>query len=132
MCALARRDPRCALAGRDVAIVTPEAGTTRDLVEAHLDIGGYAVTFVDTAGMRKAEIDSAEWRMVDFADNVIHVEETEVLHLKTDDSDGKITVDPEAMAELRALMPAPLPKSARNGKRNGMITDGASLGGGLV
>lgn len=65
------------------------------------------------AGMRKAEIDSAEWRMVDFADNVIHVEETEVLHLKTDDSDGKITVDPEAMAELRALMPAPTDKPAR-------------------
>lgn len=41
-----------ALAARDVAIVTAEAGTTRDLLEVHLDIGGYPVTIVDTAGLR--------------------------------------------------------------------------------
>ena len=41
-----------ALAGRDVAIVTEEAGTTRDLIEVHLDLGGWAVTIVDTAGVR--------------------------------------------------------------------------------
>lgn len=44
-----------ALARRDVAIVSPEAGTTRDLIEAVLDIGGYRVTLVDTAGLRDAE-----------------------------------------------------------------------------
>lgn len=42
-----------ALAARDVAIVTEEAGTTRDLLEVHLDIGGYPVTVVDTAGLRE-------------------------------------------------------------------------------
>ncbi len=41
-----------ALAKRDAAIVSAEAGTTRDLIEIHLDIGGYAVTLVDTAGIR--------------------------------------------------------------------------------
>ncbi|MDK9696577.1 MAG: tRNA uridine-5-carboxymethylaminomethyl(34) synthesis GTPase MnmE [Siculibacillus sp.] len=41
-----------ALAERDVAIVTEEAGTTRDLIEVHLDLGGWAVTVVDTAGLR--------------------------------------------------------------------------------
>lgn len=44
-----------ALAKRDVAIVTEEAGTTRDLIEVQLDIGGYAVTLVDTAGLRETE-----------------------------------------------------------------------------
>jgi len=44
-----------ALAKRDVAIVTEEAGTTRDLIEVQLDIGGYAVTLVDTAGLRQTE-----------------------------------------------------------------------------
>lgn len=43
-----------ALAKRDAAIVSPEAGTTRDLIEVHMEIAGYAVTLVDTAGIREA------------------------------------------------------------------------------
>jgi tRNA modification GTPase len=43
-----------ALARRDLAIVSPRAGTTRDMIEAHLDIEGLPVTFVDTAGLRAA------------------------------------------------------------------------------
>lgn len=41
-----------AIARRDVAIVSPEPGTTRDLIEVRLDLGGYPVTLVDTAGLR--------------------------------------------------------------------------------
>ena len=41
------------LARRDVAIVSPEAGTTRDAIEVHLDLGGYPVILVDTAGLRE-------------------------------------------------------------------------------
>lgn len=44
-----------AIAQRDVAIVTPEPGTTRDLIEVRLDLGGYPVTLVDTAGLREAD-----------------------------------------------------------------------------
>lgn len=43
-----------AIAKREVAIVSPEAGTTRDMLEVHLDLGGYPVTLVDTAGLREA------------------------------------------------------------------------------
>lgn len=38
--------------GREASIVSGEAGTTRDIVEAHLDIRGYLCTFADTAGFR--------------------------------------------------------------------------------
>ncbi|MDR3450987.1 MAG: tRNA uridine-5-carboxymethylaminomethyl(34) synthesis GTPase MnmE [Alphaproteobacteria bacterium] len=41
-----------ALARREAAIVSPTPGTTRDIIEVHLDIGGYAVTLADTAGLR--------------------------------------------------------------------------------
>jgi len=43
-----------ALAGRDVAIVSETAGTTRDVIEVRLDLGGYAVILADTAGLREA------------------------------------------------------------------------------
>ncbi|MBL4895097.1 MAG: 50S ribosome-binding GTPase, partial [Emcibacter sp.] len=43
------------LSKRDVAIVSHIAGTTRDLLEVHLDIGGFPVTIVDTAGIRESQ-----------------------------------------------------------------------------
>jgi tRNA modification GTPase len=44
-----------ALAKRDVAIVSEEAGTTRDVIEVHLDLGGIPVILTDTAGIREAQ-----------------------------------------------------------------------------
>ena len=44
-----------ALIGRDVAITSPQAGTTRDIIEAQAVIAGLPVTFSDTAGLRESE-----------------------------------------------------------------------------
>lgn len=44
-----------ALAQRDIAIVSDEPGTTRDLLEVALDLDGHKATLVDTAGLREAE-----------------------------------------------------------------------------
>src|SRR5262249_42886478 len=44
-----------ALAQRDVAIVSEIAGTTRDIIEVRLDLGGYPVIVADTAGLRPSK-----------------------------------------------------------------------------
>jgi len=71
-----------ALAGSDRAIVSPEPGTTRDVVEARLDLGGYLVVLADTAGLR-ADAGAVEsegirraMKRASDADLVLHVSET--------------------------------------------------------
>jgi tRNA modification GTPase len=43
------------LAGREVAIVSTRAGTTRDVIEVRMEVGGQAVTLADMAGLREAQ-----------------------------------------------------------------------------
>jgi tRNA modification GTPase len=43
------------LARREVAIVSPHAGTTRDVIEVQLDLDGYPVMVIDTAGIRETD-----------------------------------------------------------------------------
>ena len=43
-----------AVAAREAAIVSATEGTTRDVIEVHLDLGGWPVTIADTAGLRDA------------------------------------------------------------------------------
>ncbi|GHC51700.1 tRNA uridine-5-carboxymethylaminomethyl(34) synthesis GTPase MnmE [Neogemmobacter tilapiae] len=44
-----------ALAGREAAITSARAGTTRDVIEVRMDLGGLAVTLLDTAGLRATD-----------------------------------------------------------------------------
>ncbi|HXU59792.1 MAG TPA: tRNA uridine-5-carboxymethylaminomethyl(34) synthesis GTPase MnmE, partial [Verrucomicrobiae bacterium] len=48
------------LAQRDAAIVSPHAGTTRDVIEVHLDLHGYPVNLLDTAGFNESSQDPIE------------------------------------------------------------------------
>lgn len=83
------------LARREVAIVSPHAGTTRDVIEVQLDLDGYPVTVIDTAGIRETKdpveqegVRRARARAED-ADLVLWLVEAEQV------------VDPEAMRSLR-------------------------------
>ena len=79
-----------ALAGAELAIVTPIAGTTRDAVQQTIQIDGVPVHVVDTAGLReKQEADEVErigidraWRHIEGADAVLFVHDV----LRKDDS----------------------------------------------
>lgn len=68
-----------ALAGAELAIVTPIAGTTRDRVQETIQIGGIPLHIVDTAGLRETE-DEVErigiartWQAIERADVVLHL-----------------------------------------------------------
>ena len=56
------------LAGRDAAITSEVAGTTRDVIEVRMDIGGLPVTLLDTAGLRETD-DTVESIGIDRAIN---------------------------------------------------------------
>ncbi|WP_299360631.1 tRNA uridine-5-carboxymethylaminomethyl(34) synthesis GTPase MnmE [uncultured Paracoccus sp.] len=71
-----------AIARREVALVTPIEGTTRDVLEVRVDLGGLPVTFLDTAGLRETKdvvermgIERAESRAA-AADLRIHLSES--------------------------------------------------------
>lgn len=57
------------LAKRDIAIVSDRAGTTRDILEAHLNLGGYPVIISDTAGLHDQTDDSIEQEGMERAKN---------------------------------------------------------------
>ena len=56
------------LSKRDVAIVSDEKGTTRDIIEVYLNLDGYPVILADTAGIRESE-NSIEKKGIDLAIN---------------------------------------------------------------
>lgn len=94
-----------ALARRDVAIVSPVAGTTRDAIEVRLDLDGIPVLLVDTAGLRESgdeiEIEGVRRALQRVADADL------TLHLRAIDSEPVSL--PEGAASLSIATKIDLP-----------------------
>ncbi len=124
-----------ALVGRDAAIVSARAGTTRDVVEARLDLGGVPVTLADTAGLREAS-DEIEAEGVRRALLRAEAADLRLLVFAADrppDADTLALVAPGALvvANKADLAPvpaaiggaAPIPVSARTGQGVAALRD---------
>ncbi|WP_434526298.1 tRNA uridine-5-carboxymethylaminomethyl(34) synthesis GTPase MnmE [Photorhabdus asymbiotica] len=95
-----------ALAGRDAAIVTDIAGTTRDVLREHIHIDGMPLHIIDTAGLREAS-DEVErigieraWQEIEQADRVLFMVDS-----TTTDAVEPVEIWPEFMARLPESLP---------------------------
>jgi tRNA modification GTPase len=95
------------LAGTEAAIVSPIAGTTRDVLREHLTLDGLPVTVLDTAGLRDSD-DPVERIGIERARRAI--EQAEVQLWLVDDRSGPTAVDE---AELATLSPNAQPLLVR-------------------
>ena len=95
-----------ALAGREAAIVTDIAGTTRDVLREHIHIDGMPLHIIDTAGLRDAtdEVErigiSRAWTEIEQADRII---------LMLDSSDPESVDLSKVRSEFLAKLPSILP-----------------------
>lgn len=95
-----------ALAGREAAIVTDIAGTTRDVLREHIHIDGMPLHIIDTAGLREAS-DEVErigieraWNEIEQADRVLFMVDG-----TTTDAIEPASIWPEFMARLPKTLP---------------------------
>lgn len=95
-----------ALAGREAAIVTDIAGTTRDVLREHIHIDGMPLHIIDTAGLREAS-DEVErigieraWKEIEQADRVLFMVDS-----TTTDATAPEDIWPEFMARLPDTLP---------------------------
>lgn len=120
-----------ALLGEERAIVTAEAGTTRDPIRAELDLNGVRVTLVDTAGLREVDIEAERIGVARARDYLARAAVRVVLldgaqDLSQEDED--ILAAAQGLAHLVVRTKADLPQ---RWSREGEIAISSSTGEGL-
>jgi len=110
------------LAGRESAIVTDIAGTTRDILKEHISINGVPLHIIDTAGLRDSD-DKVEqigieraWEAIKQADHVLFV-----VDASSTDHDDPFDIWPEFMQSLPEAMPVSVVRNKidKNGEMAG-------------
>lgn len=108
-----------ALSRREVAIVSPIAGTTRDVLEVPLNLGGYPVLLIDTAGLREDSADPIEMegvrraraRLADADLRILLLDPTQPVSDQMEDADLTVW----SKADLTTAPPGALSVSAQSG-----------------
>ncbi|MAF98300.1 MAG: tRNA uridine-5-carboxymethylaminomethyl(34) synthesis GTPase MnmE [Micavibrio sp.] len=117
-----------ALAQRDVAIISDLAGTTRDVIEVHLDIGGYPVIMADTAGLRPDQIGQSGQERIEsegIRRALKRAEEADIVVLLFDGSANDIDAHTLNLIDERSLLV--MNKVDISSDSDGSIIDGALL-----
>jgi tRNA modification GTPase len=117
-----------ALAGRDVAIVSERAGTTRDVISLRLDLGGYLVVLSDTAGIREA-LDEIEAEGVSRARR--EAEAADIRLAVADATSGSIPADVQALIRQDDLVVFNKADLRRERTGDGALSVSARTGVGL-
>ncbi|HHX8233651.1 TPA: tRNA uridine-5-carboxymethylaminomethyl(34) synthesis GTPase MnmE [Haemophilus influenzae] len=95
-----------ALAGREAAIVTDIAGTTRDVLREHIHIDGMPLHIIDTAGLRDA---TDEVERIGISRAWIEIEQADRIILMLDSSDPESVDLTKVRSEFLAKLPSTLP-----------------------
>ena len=95
-----------ALAGREAAIVTDIAGTTRDVLREHIHLDGMPLHIIDTAGLREAS-DEVERIGIERAWN--EIEQADLVLFMVDGTTTAATEPADIWPEFMARLPATLP-----------------------
>lgn len=85
------------LTHRDVAIVSPIAGTTRDSIDVHLNIGGYPVILTDTAGLRPDQLGQSDHETLEMEGIRRAIRKAETADLKILVFDSTAEPDPHSL-----------------------------------
>ncbi|WP_350335738.1 tRNA uridine-5-carboxymethylaminomethyl(34) synthesis GTPase MnmE [Coralliovum pocilloporae] len=121
-----------ALAKRDVAIVTDQPGTTRDVIEVQLDLRGYPVSVFDTAGLRETtdlvEQEGIRRSTVEAVRADLVVALTDHKGTSVDDELARLQTDAEI---IKAQNKTDLIESAQKQKSDGSLLFSARTGEGL-